>query len=189
MIVDADKFLMRNYLDGLDSESAKEAVHTELVMKPAEFDHFRVDEEGQSLTFCLKELKSLLAFADAFALNVSSAFESGGDPISFSLSWALKCEARLIMSTLDGGDEVYRLKKPSKVKKTVTSTSNDDVTSMTDNVEDSVLLLNDDDSVVVEAPASKRARFIFKKCFEETFNPDSIPGAKKILAPDSDEED
>ena len=62
------------------------------------------------------------------------------------------------------------------------------------------------------SPPSKRARFLFKRCFEQTFNPNSIPGiyltieferkfnytyfknlfffsgAENILAPDSDEE-
>ena len=38
------------------------------------------------------------------------------------------------------------------------------------------------------SPPSKRARYFFKKCFEATFNPSSVPGSDNILAPDSDEE-
>ena len=38
-------------------------------------------------------------------------------------------------------------------------------------------------------PPSKRAKYIFKRCFDATFNPANIPGTSKILAPDSDEED
>ena len=37
-------------------------------------------------------------------------------------------------------------------------------------------------------PAAKKARYIFKRCFDSTFNPNSVPGSDKILAPDSDEE-
>ena len=37
-------------------------------------------------------------------------------------------------------------------------------------------------------PPSKRAKYVFKRCFEATFVPQNIAGAHKILAPDSDEE-
>ena len=37
-------------------------------------------------------------------------------------------------------------------------------------------------------PSAKKARFIFKRCFDATFNPKSVQGSEKILAPDSDEE-
>ena len=39
------------------------------------------------------------------------------------------------------------------------------------------------------SPPSKRARILFKRCFEATLNPNDVPGANTILAPDSDEED
>ena len=37
-------------------------------------------------------------------------------------------------------------------------------------------------------PAAKKARYLFKRCFDSTFNPHAVPGSDKILAPDSDEE-
>jgi len=39
------------------------------------------------------------------------------------------------------------------------------------------------------APSAKRAKHLFKRCFEATFDPANMPGTEKILAPDSDEED
>ena len=39
------------------------------------------------------------------------------------------------------------------------------------------------------APSAKRAKHIFKRCFEATFDPSSIPGTEKVLAPDSDEDE
>ena len=37
-------------------------------------------------------------------------------------------------------------------------------------------------------PPAKKARFIFKRCFDSTFNPKNVPGSDLVLAPDSDEE-
>lgn len=39
-------------------------------------------------------------------------------------------------------------------------------------------------------PPSKKARYLFSKCFDATFNPRTgVAGADRILAPDSDEEE
>ncbi len=45
-----------------------------------------------------------------------------------------------------------------------------------------------EDTVQDESPPAKRARFYFGRCFEQTFNPASVPGFERVLAPDSDEE-
>ena len=37
-------------------------------------------------------------------------------------------------------------------------------------------------------PLSKKARYIFKRCFEVTFNSQMIPGYDEVLAEDSDDE-
>lgn len=37
-------------------------------------------------------------------------------------------------------------------------------------------------------PLSKKARYIFKRCFEATFNSQMIPGFDEVLAEDSDDE-
>ena len=37
-------------------------------------------------------------------------------------------------------------------------------------------------------PSAKKARFLFKRCFDSTFNPKSVQGSDKVLAPDSDDE-
>lgn len=37
-------------------------------------------------------------------------------------------------------------------------------------------------------PLSKKARFVFKRCFEATFNSQMIPGYDEVLAEDSDDE-
>jgi hypothetical protein len=37
-------------------------------------------------------------------------------------------------------------------------------------------------------PPSKRARYIFKRCFQDTFSSQMLPGYDEVLAEDSDDE-
>ena len=57
-------------------------VHTVLRMNPeTDFSRYEIGDEEPSksgLTFCLKEFRSMLAFADAFNLPISASFDSGG---------------------------------------------------------------------------------------------------------------
>lgn len=47
----------------------------------------------------------------------------------------------------------------------------------------------EDSDTVPASPPAKRSRFFFRRCFEATFNPDTLPGHNVILAEDSDEGD
>ncbi|CAL4108006.1 unnamed protein product, partial [Meganyctiphanes norvegica] len=44
---------------------------------------------------------------------------------------------------------------------------------------------DEDADTVPGTPPSKKARYLFKRCFESTFNPDNIPGREHVLAADS----
>ena len=75
MSVDETKFTLKNFFE--NEEDAKKTVHTELNMTSAEFDFFDVGQKS-SVTFCLKELRAFLGFADAYSLPVSVCFDVGG---------------------------------------------------------------------------------------------------------------
>lgn len=47
----------------------------------------------------------------------------------------------------------------------------------------------EDSDTVPASPPAKKSRFYFRRCFEATFNPDTLPGHNVILAEDSDEGD
>ncbi|KAK8400054.1 hypothetical protein O3P69_003028 [Scylla paramamosain] len=47
----------------------------------------------------------------------------------------------------------------------------------------------EDSDTVPSSPPAKKSRFFFRRCFEATFNPDTLPGHNVILAEDSDEGD
>lgn len=52
-------------------------VRTELCLEPGEFDHYSIGV-NTSVTFCLREFRALLLFAEAFNLPIAANFEIGG---------------------------------------------------------------------------------------------------------------
>lgn len=46
----------------------------------------------------------------------------------------------------------------------------------------------EEEDIVPGTPPNKKGRFLFRRCFESTFNPKTIPGHDRILAEDSDDD-
>jgi len=55
----------------------RKTVRTELCLESGEFDHYSIGV-GTSVTFCLREFRALLSFAEAVNLPITANFDTGG---------------------------------------------------------------------------------------------------------------
>lgn len=97
LIVRPDFLALQNYVD--EDQDLTKILRTELTLSPDEFDQYQVGVDTD-ITFCLKELRAVLAFADITNLPVTLQFESAGRPITFSITGDLSYEANFVLATL-----------------------------------------------------------------------------------------
>ena len=95
--VSPEKVSIKNYVD--DEPDPTKVVHTEMTLVPDEFDDFQIGIDTQ-VTFCLKELRSILAFSEFVNQPIAIYFEHTGKPIVFSMSNDIAYVCDFVMATL-----------------------------------------------------------------------------------------
>ena len=100
--VSPESVKVTNYVDAEPDPS--KVVHTEMTLVPEEFDNFQIGVDTQ-VTFCLKELRAILAFSEFVNQPLSLHFEHSGKPIVFSLDGDNIYEGNFVMATLSDNIE------------------------------------------------------------------------------------
>ncbi|XP_030636752.1 LOW QUALITY PROTEIN: cell cycle checkpoint control protein RAD9A [Chanos chanos] len=97
--VKSDRVWLRNRVE--DDADPSRAMMTELCLSAEEFDHFSIGAET-SITFCLKELRGLLVFAESSGLPISVFFSQPGSPVVLNVSDSV-LEVNFVLATLSEG--------------------------------------------------------------------------------------
>ncbi|KAK7505982.1 hypothetical protein BaRGS_00002704 [Batillaria attramentaria] len=97
-----DNVSLKNYLE--DEPDPTKVVHTELSLVPEEFDQYQVGVDTD-ITFCLKELRAILAFAETAGLPLNIHFETAGRPVTFCVDGDQTFEASFVLATLAEADQ------------------------------------------------------------------------------------
>ncbi|XP_040010403.1 cell cycle checkpoint control protein RAD9B isoform X1 [Xiphias gladius] len=87
---------LRNYFE--EGNDRMKMTYTEMSLHPDEFDYFQIGVDSD-ITFCLKELRGFLSFAESHCLPLSVHFGSAGKPVCFFME-DMVLEATVVLATL-----------------------------------------------------------------------------------------
>ncbi|XP_074087049.1 cell cycle checkpoint control protein RAD9A isoform X1 [Macrotis lagotis] len=94
------RVVFRSYLEE-DTDAAK-AMMTEMSLSEEEFQQLQA-REGASITFCLKEFRGLLSFAESANLPLNIHFDVPGRPAIFTIEDSL-LDGHFVLATLSESD-------------------------------------------------------------------------------------
>lgn len=97
LMIYSDRLTFKNYVD--DEPDPNKIVHTELTLESDEFDEYEVQQETE-VTFCLKELRALLNFAEGTNVPVNIYCQGAGRPIMFSVQSTSGVKSEFVLATL-----------------------------------------------------------------------------------------
>ncbi|KAL9981649.1 hypothetical protein ACROYT_G010382 [Oculina patagonica] len=97
LVVCPETFKVKNYVE--DEPDPNRVIHTEMMLVPEEFDNYQIGVDTD-VTFCLKELRAILTFAEFSSQPINVHFETSGKPIVFSMDGDSTYEADFVLATL-----------------------------------------------------------------------------------------
>ncbi|XP_058876816.1 cell cycle checkpoint control protein RAD9A-like isoform X2 [Acipenser ruthenus] len=109
-----------------ERDDASKMMLTEMSLDADEFESFQVREET-GITFCLKELRGLLSFAESSGLPLSMYFDQPGRPVVFGLDDPV-LEVNFVLATLSD-EETTTHRERNRSRPPQADTSHDDFLS------------------------------------------------------------
>lgn len=110
-----DSLSAKNYIEG--ARVNDKFMRSQLKLKPSEFVHYKV-EQDTVITFCIKEFRAFLLFAEALNAEMTLEFDDAGTPFFVKIKKHSEIECLLILSTLSPDDvsfsEDYRQREISQ---------------------------------------------------------------------------
>ncbi|XP_075690702.1 cell cycle checkpoint control protein RAD9B isoform X1 [Rhinoderma darwinii] len=92
------KIILKSYSE--EDSGVSNVMHTEIHLGPDEFNDLKIDIDSSDVTFCLKEVKGFLSFAEATSAVITIHFGKPGQPIIFSID-EMVFEANFVLATLE----------------------------------------------------------------------------------------
>lgn len=119
LCVSPEKIIIRNYVE--DEPDPAKAIHTVLTLEAGEFDRYNITGEGE-VTFCLKEFRAVLTFAEPVNLPVTCHFSNPGSPIIFTVDNRPMFEGTFVLATLAEKSDSQISRSQSTSKQTAQTT-------------------------------------------------------------------
>lgn len=95
------RVILRSYHEE-EADSTAKAMVTEMCLGEEDFQQLQA-QEGVAITFCLKEFRGLLSFAESANLNLSIHFDAPGRPAIFTIKDSL-LDGHFVLATLSDTD-------------------------------------------------------------------------------------
>lgn len=182
--VSDERMWVRNHVE---EEDQSKSMLTELSLASDEFDHFAAQTHN-SITFCLKEWRGLLQFAESTDLPVSMYFDEPGNPVVLSVTDSV-LEGNFVLATLsdDSAHRKNNAKRSHSTAPPLDDFMNDDMDAYLIAMDTSIALGPSDPSPSTPPLASQseqprtanhRTRLEMEEDEEETENTDAPPEKK-----------
>ncbi|XP_059004897.1 cell cycle checkpoint control protein RAD9A isoform X1 [Mustela lutreola] len=126
------RVILRSYQEE-EADSSVRAMVTEMSIGEEDFQQLQA-QEGAAITFCLKEFRGLLSFAESANLSLSIHFDAPGRPAIFAVKDSL-LDGHFVLATMSESDlhspEPHRLVPPLQAHSTphLDDFANDDIDS------------------------------------------------------------
>ena len=99
-------FRLRSHIPDETSANPSKLLHSEMIIDPNDFERYNVDRLHGAITFTVKELKALLAYAEQTSQLITIHIDQPGVPIVFSMTMLDVLRADFVIASLSAPDSL-----------------------------------------------------------------------------------